>query len=181
MGRRGSEQLSYDLQQDSFKATQENIQKIVFFFKKVAICAAGSHCSLVKSFGSNNQKLQNSDVTNNDLPQIEPREETLNQVNSTPDDVTSQEEPVIIEPRKNLRSQPVFDEESVVVIEDDLPNEKSSSKFVRKFNDVTIDRQQNYKQVNCNGPKLSLAGTSVDNFLVVQSPYYPGTYPLFLW
>ena len=127
-----------------------------------------------------------------DQPQIQPRQgdsttldqgnsTTLSQGNSPVDDVSSTEEPVIIEPRENIGVQPTFDDDSVRVIEiDDISDREKSSKFIRDF-DETFDRQQNYKQVNCNGPKLSLAGTSADNFLVVQSPYFPGTYPLFLW
>jgi hypothetical protein len=51
-------------------------------------------------------------------------------------------------------------------------------KLVRQIDE---SRQQQYQQVFCNDKTAPLAGTSIDKFYVVQSPFYPQNYPTFLW
>ena len=46
---------------------------------------------------------------------------------------------------------------------------------------VSGDRQQNGRRVECNGNVVPLDGTSSDNFLVVESPNFPYSYPTYLW
>ena len=51
-------------------------------------------------------------------------------------------------------------------------------KLVRQIDE---SRQQQYQQVVCNDRTAPLAGTSIDKFYVVQSPFYPKNYPTYLW
>ena len=46
---------------------------------------------------------------------------------------------------------------------------------------ISGDDRQNNQRVFCNGNTVSLAGTSPDNYLVVESPNYPFNYPTYLW
>jgi hypothetical protein len=84
------------------------------------------------------------------------------------------EPPVIIEPR-NLDNEEKLKHINMHEVDFEMAKDL---KLVRQIDE---GRQQNFRQVVCNDKTASLEGTSVNNFYVVQSPYYPQNYPTFLW
>ena len=95
--------------------------------------------------------------------------------------------PVVRRSRLLNQSNPIDDPDVIVINppsndgnsnRENAITKRSNNNDFKAASNVPTEKQQNFQYVNCNQQGASLAGTSVDNFLVIQSPNYPLNYPI---